>query len=58
MTITYGVLDSFTSAAGSHAVEPFGRCASRTWTQPGAVPTTGSTDGRSSQLAGTVPRPS
>jgi hypothetical protein len=58
MTMTYGVLDSLTSRAGSHAVEPFGRCASLTRTQPGAVPSTGSTDGRPSQLAGTVPLPS
>src|ERR1700722_11583144 len=58
MTITYGVLSSFTSRAGSHAVDPSGRCASRTRTQPGSMPSTGSTDGRPSQVDGTVPLPS
>ena len=43
-----------TSPAGSQAVDPFGRCASRTSTQPGVVAMTGSTEGRSYQLAGTV----
>ena len=44
-----------TSVAGSQAVDPSGRWASRTRTQPGRVAMTGSTDGRSYQLAGTSP---
>ena len=43
-----------TSLLGSQAVEPFGRRANRTSTQPGLVATTGSTEGRSYQVAGTV----
>src|ERR1700733_4295482 len=57
-TIRYGVRPSATSLSGSQAVDPFGRCARRTWTQPGLVATTGSTEGRSYQLAGTVPEAS
>jgi hypothetical protein len=41
--------------SGSQAVDPFGRWARRTWTQPGLVAITGSTEGRSYQLAGTLP---
>src|SRR3984885_14410641 len=57
-TIRYGVRPSATSLSGSQAVDPFGRCARRSWTQPGLVATTGSTEGRSYQLAGTVPEAS
>jgi hypothetical protein len=54
-TIRSGVLLSETSAAGSQAVDPSGRWASRTRIQPGRVAMTGSTDGRPYQVAGTVP---
>src|SRR3984885_6876517 len=54
-TIRYGVRPSVTSPSGSQAVDPFGRCARRTWTQPGLVAMTGSTEGRSYQVPDTVP---
>ena len=55
MTMRYGVLLSLTSRAGSHAVEPLGRCASRTRTQPGLVATTGRTERAPYQVGGTRP---
>jgi hypothetical protein len=43
--MAYGVFDNVTSPMCTHTVEPFGRCASRTSSQPGNEPITGSADG-------------
>src|SRR5450755_3274636 len=44
-----------TSLAGTHAVEPLGRCARRTCIQPGRVATTGRVERAPYQVAGTRP---
>src|ERR1039458_1147253 len=55
MTMLYAVVLSVTSLARTHAVEPLGRCARRTCTQPGRVPMTGKVERAPNQVAGTRP---
>jgi len=51
----YGVLLIVTSAARTQAVEPLGRCATRTSTHPGRDSITGSADLAPCHLAGSEP---